>query len=121
MGLADKARDAVGFGISQVTGFMKILKLKLRIIGFADKRNGLFMKLGEITYKASKNGADPIVQERSASYIEEIKMTELEISSAENDINKRKSKSGLEREAFMAQKEADSGEPGAQAEDKYGA
>ncbi|VAX19145.1 hypothetical protein MNBD_NITROSPINAE03-1799 [hydrothermal vent metagenome] len=121
MGLVDKARDAVGFGISQVTGFMKILKLKLRIIGFADKRNGLFMKLGEITYKASKNGADPIAQERSAAYIEEIKMTELEISSAENDINKRKSKSGSERETFMAQKKEDSGEPGVQAEDKYGA
>ena len=112
MGLADKARGALDFGISQATRFMEILKLKLRIIGFADKRNGLFTRLGEITYKASKNGADPMADERSASCIEEIKRTELEISTAEDDINVCKSKSKLEREKFMAVKGADSGEPG---------
>jgi len=112
MGLADKSRAAFDFGLSQVTGFMEILKLKLRIIGFADKRNGLFTKLGEIIYKASKNGGDPKADERSASCIEEIKKTELEISTAEDNINERKSKSGLEREIFMAGEKENSGESG---------
>ena len=112
MAFADKARDAVDFGISQVTGFMKILKHKLRIIGFADKKNGLFSRLGEIIYKASQNGADPMADERSASCIEEIKITELEISTAEDDINRRKAESRLERDKFMAGDRVDSGESG---------
>lgn len=120
MGLVDKARDAVDFGMSQVTGIVEILKLKLRIIGFADKRNGLFTRLGEMTYKMSKNGADPMADERSALCIEEIKKTELEISIAEDGINARKSATRLEREKFMAKKGADSGETGEKSEDKHG-
>lgn len=112
MGLADKAKDAIDFGISQVTGFMEILKLKLRIIGFADKKSGLFSKLGEIIYKASQNGSDPMADGRSAACIEEIKITELEIATAEDDINARKAQSRLERDKFMAGDRVDSGDPG---------
>lgn len=124
MGIVDRASGAVSFALSQSSGFMEILRLKLRIIGFADKRSGLFNRLGETVYKNFKNGAVSVDSGKAISCIQEIRQTANEITEAEQAINISKEKAKAEREEFWrhmdlgSKREDDKGSPKANAVEK---
>lgn len=69
--------------ISEAT---EIIRLKLRIIGFSNKRSGLFTRLGETCSALMKTGADIASDEDVKSIQADILISENEISAAEKDI-----------------------------------
>jgi len=56
MNLSDEITEAGNFLGRQAGGFVDILKLKLKIIGFSNKRSNIFTRLGELSYKAQTEG-----------------------------------------------------------------
>ncbi|MBF0292023.1 MAG: hypothetical protein HQK86_07675 [Nitrospinae bacterium] len=90
MSLINELDEVFRFGLRQFTGFLEILKLKIRIIGFSNKRSGVLTKLGEMTHKAVVEGrldpGDDVIRKFSS----EARTAELEISSAEESINAKR-------------------------------
>jgi len=88
-------QDSIGsifsFCVKQLKVLVDIFLLKLRIIGFANKRNGLFAKLGETSYKSIRSGGFEIDNDQVRSFIKEIEEADGEISKAESEINRIKS------------------------------
>ncbi len=75
--------DSVRAKISEAT---EIIRLKLRIIGFSNKRSGLFTRLGETCSALMKSGSEVTDNEDIKSIQADILVTENEISMAEKDI-----------------------------------
>ncbi len=71
---------------AKISAATEIIRLKLRIIGFSNKRSGLFTRLGETCSALMKNGSDITDNEDIKSIQADILVTENEISRAEKDI-----------------------------------
>ena len=108
MGIMEKVRGLAVFGIGQFSSYIDILKDKLRIIGFANKRSGLYTKLGEMTYKSVKEGSLSHDGDGFGGLIEEIELTGSEITDAENAINDKKTKSKSTRDEYWVNVEKSS-------------
>ncbi len=96
----DNIGSMFSFGVKQLKVLVDIFLLKLRIIGFANKRNGLFAKLGEVSYKLIKSGGLEIENDQVRSFIKEIEEADREILSAESEINKVKSAAQTHRAEY---------------------
>lgn len=90
MSLINELDEVFRFGLRQSTGFLEILKLKIRIIGFSNKRSGVLTKLGEITHKAVVEGRLDTGDDVIRKFSSEARTAELEISSAEESINAKR-------------------------------
>ena len=71
----------------QAKGYVEIVRLKLRIIGFSNKRSGLFTKLGEIVYRSRGESENVTPGSDTIRIIGEIENAEREIVDAEEAIN----------------------------------
>lgn len=90
MSLFTELGEISRFFLRQSAGFLEIFKLKIRIIGFSNKRSGVMTRLGEVTHKAVLEGRlgqnDELIQKFSA----EAKAAEVEISASEQAINAKR-------------------------------
>ena len=82
--------DFVSVIIKQAKGYIEIVRLKLRIIGFSNKRSGLFTRLGEMVYHVRGEREDVTPGADTMRIIGEIENAEREIVDAEEAINKCK-------------------------------
>lgn len=102
MNLISELDEISRFVLRQSAGFLEILKLKIRIIGFSNKRSGVLARLGEMAHKAIVEGrldpGDDIIRKFS----NEARMAELEISSAEEGINSKREVLKEDRELFKS-------------------
>ncbi len=78
------------FGYSQISCFLEIVLLKLRMFGFADKRSVLMTKFGETLYKSHNNGEFKLTDDFVTKIANEIKESEHEIKLAEQKIHTRR-------------------------------
>jgi len=100
MDIFEITKETINLVYHQIYDFVEVVRLKLRIIGFSNKRSGLFTKLGEMTYKAIR-GNRPIAEDPEIKrVVEEILLAEGEIADAEVSIEKRKEKALEDRERF---------------------
>lgn len=90
MSLIGELNEISRFFLRQSAGFLEILKLKIRIIGFSNKRSGVLTKLGEITHKAVIEGKLNPGDDAILKFSEEARAAEVEISSAEEGINSKR-------------------------------
>ncbi|MBI4667293.1 MAG: hypothetical protein HY751_12895 [Nitrospinae bacterium] len=100
MSVADELSEIAGFFIRQAGGIWAILKLKIRIIGFSNKRSGILTRLGEMTFRAIQDNRLVAADEGIISMVEEIRRAELEISGAEEAINVKKTELSEDRGIF---------------------
>lgn len=84
----------------QVSHFIEIMRLKLRIIGFSNKRSGLLTKLGEAVYKNIAEGKPAWEDEKVKKLVEETRFAGEEISRAEEAIDRRKTQARSERDEY---------------------
>ena len=102
MSLIGEFNEVFRFFLRQSSGFLEILKFKIRIIGFSNKRSGVLTKLGEMTHKAVTEGrldpGDDVIRKFSS----EARAAELEISSAEEGINLKREALKEDRAAFKS-------------------
>ena len=100
MEILNKARRAASFAVRQLENFLAIVMLKIRIIGFANKRSDLFTRLGRVVYSAGdhpKEGATG-----SGPLVDDIKEADREIREAEEAIIEVKEKARGDRARFFA-------------------
>lgn len=90
MSLIGELNEISRFFLRQSAGFLEILKLKIRIIGFSNKRSGVLTKLGEMTHKAVVEGRLDPGDDAIRKFSQEARAAELEISSAEVGINSKR-------------------------------
>jgi len=101
----NKARLAGSFVVRQSEYFLAIVMLKIRIIGFANKRSDLFARLGRVVYSS---GVHPKEGETgSRSLIEDIKEADREIREAEEAIIEVKEKARNDRAQFFADRKGE--------------
>lgn len=74
----------------QLLGILEIIQLKLKILGFSNKRSGLNTKLGEVAFKAIKESRELAEDADAKNLVSEIDNAGYEISEAEEAIIKRK-------------------------------
>ncbi len=92
--------DLSGLVVSQARGFIDISRLKLRILGFSNKRSGLMTKLGETAFKAMEAGSSITDDAEALRLVDQIREASDEITKAEDEINARKAKGLKERREF---------------------
>ena len=92
MTIIGELKEVSSFFLRLSAGFLEILKLKIRIIGFSNKRSGILTKLGEMTHKAVVEGRLDPGDDAIRKFSEEARASELEISSAEEGINSKREK-----------------------------
>jgi len=99
MDLTHKFWALGGFFNRQARFFWDIIILKIRIIGFANKRVDLFTRLGRLAYMShpQSGGGAPDVE----ALIADIKETEAEIKKAESDIILVTEKARTDRSEFF--------------------
>jgi hypothetical protein len=102
MSLIGELNEISRFFLRQSAGFLEILKLKIKIIGFANKRSGILTKLGEMTHRAIVEGRLDAGDEIIRNFSNETRAAELEISSAEEGINARRETLREDRELFKS-------------------
>ncbi|MBI4827763.1 MAG: hypothetical protein HY804_02955 [Nitrospinae bacterium] len=88
--------------VRQVSAFLDIFLLKLRIIGFDNKRSGLYTRLGEAVFRAVNTGAPPLSDHPSNAIIEEIRESGAEITAAEDAIISRKTRARADYDNFLS-------------------
>jgi len=99
MCLMNKASEIGGFLARQARFFWEVVMLKIRIIGFANKRSDLFSRLGKVVYSSPSP-----IGERDAGVkktIDEIKETDREIKDAEEALVEAKKIARRDRMEFM--------------------
>ena len=84
--------DFVKVVTEQAKSYTEIVRLKLRIIGFSNKRSGLFTRLGEMVYRSRGERDEVTPGSDTLRIIGEIENAEREIVDAEEAINKCKIK-----------------------------
>lgn len=102
MSLIGELGEVSRFVLRQSAGFLEILKLKIKIIGFSNKRSGVLAKLGEMTHKAIVEGRLDPGDDAIRKFSAEARMAELEISSAEEGINSKREVLKEDRELFKS-------------------
>lgn len=90
MSLIGELNEISRFFLRQSAGFIEIFKLKIRIIGFANKRSGVLAKMGEMTHRAIVEGRLDTGDDAIRKFSEEARSAELEISSSEVGINSKR-------------------------------
>lgn len=85
---------------SQAKGYIEVIRLKLRIIGFSNKRSGLFTRLGEAVYRQRGEREDITPGANTIKIIGDIENSEIEIVEAEKAINITKGKLTEEWQEF---------------------
>jgi len=109
MDLIETLKELLNFVASQASDFIEIVRLKLRIIGFSNKRSGLFTRLGELTYNAIAQNRPVSEDEEIKRLMEEARLAGDEISAAEEAINNKKEESLGARENFRTKWRAEHG------------
>ena len=94
-----KAGETAGFAVRQAGFFWSIIMLKIRIIGFANKRSDLFTSLGKAVYLS--NGSSDRDGEKE-SLIAGIKDSEREIREAEAAIVEVTGRAREDRRGYYA-------------------
>lgn len=102
MGYEEDLKRIANIVYRQATGYLEIIRLKLRIIGFCNKRNGLFGRLGETVYYTTLNGRLQTDDQDILRLVNEVSRAEKEIAEAEKAINARKEEDKTLRQAFSA-------------------
>ena len=95
MAVVERARRLGRLLVSQADFFWRIIILKIRIIGFANKRNDLFTHLGRTIFLHERDGAPG--QPPANKIIKDIRETEREILEAEAGIDKTAGQAREER------------------------
>ncbi|MBI5814953.1 MAG: hypothetical protein HZB29_05015 [Nitrospinae bacterium] len=90
MRLIEELQEAGAFAARQSKGFVEILKLKIRIIGFSNKRGNILTKLGEVSYKAISEGRQPHEDDNAKRLVEDIREAEREIATGDETISQKK-------------------------------
>jgi hypothetical protein len=90
MSLIGELNEISRFFLRQSAGFIEIFKLKIRIIGFANKRSGVLAKMGEMTHAAIVEGRLDPGDDAIRKFSGEARLAELEISSSEAGINSKR-------------------------------
>lgn len=88
--------------VRQVSAFLDIFLLKLRIIGFDNKRSGLYTRLGEAVFRSVNTGVPPLSGHVSNAIIEEIRESGAEINAAEEAIISRKTRARADYDNFLS-------------------
>ncbi|VAX19960.1 hypothetical protein MNBD_NITROSPINAE02-1371 [hydrothermal vent metagenome] len=104
MDLNKDLKDVTGLAGRQALGFVEVIKLKLRIIGFSNKKSGLLTKLGELAYKSVDEKTSLADNDDAMKLVEEIRKASHEITTSEEAINKRKEVDHKDREEFQGQR-----------------
>ena len=102
MGFKGRVSLLAGLVTGQVSAFLDIFLLKLRIIGFDNKRSGLFTRLGEAVFRSVNTGAPPLSDHPSNAIIEEIRESGAEITAAEEAIISRKTRARADYDNFLS-------------------
>ena len=100
MDFLSKAGNAARFIVKQAEYFLEIIMLKIRIIGFANKRSDLFARLGRQVYSSRDDPGEG--QAGSESLMAVIEETEREIREAEESITNVKEKARAGRGLFLS-------------------
>ncbi|MGK7345625.1 MAG: hypothetical protein ACNS63_07435 [Candidatus Nitrospinota bacterium M3_3B_026] len=100
MSFLEVLKDTLRAAWRQTSHFIEIMRLKLRIIGFSNKRNGLLTKLGEAVYRNIAEGKPAWEDEKVKRLVEETRSAGDEISKAEEAIDQRKAEARREREEY---------------------
>jgi len=100
MGLRSHFRAYFLFYLKQLSGYLEIVMLKIKIIGFANKRSGLFTRLGETAYKSAQRGSLDLGADELQGWVREIEQAESEMAKAEEAINVKKSLAERQRAEF---------------------
>lgn len=111
MSLIGELNEISRFFLRQSAGFLEILKLKIRIIGFSNKRSGVLTKLGELTHKAVVDGKLDPGDDAIRKFSQEARAAELEISSAEDGINSKRERLKEDWSVFKARLKDDDDAP----------
>lgn len=110
MDYLELSKRAFNLVTGQASNYVEIIRLKLKIIGFSNKRSGLLTKLGELSYKVLGEEGDVGQSEEVKKLMDEVQLAESEISESEKDINRMRERAGSEREEFWSFWEASSRE-----------
>jgi len=104
MDIKRELNDYWTIALRQVLGFAEIIRLKLRILGFSNKKSGLMAKLGEAALKSVENGKNITDDTDTMSIIEEIRESVREMSEAERAIIQKQEDGKEERAKFVEEK-----------------
>lgn len=81
---------------NQTKGYVSIFQLKIKIIGFSNKRSGLFARLGESVYRTRGEREDVSPGADTLKIIHDIEHAEREIVEAEKEINELRQSLSME-------------------------
>lgn len=99
----DDFKKLGGLVFNQTKEQKSILLLKLRIISFNNKRDSALTKLGNIVYKAHKEGSSLKEDEQVRAQIERLDEIEKEIEDAKNAMKEAQQKTSSERKEIASQ------------------
>lgn len=104
MDLNKDLKGMTGLAGRQAVGFVEVVKLKLRIIGFSNKKSGLLTRLGELALKSVDESKSLSDDDDAMKLVDEIREANNEITAAEEAINNRKEVDHKDREEFQGQR-----------------
>ncbi len=104
MDIKRELNDYWTIALRQALGFAEIVRLKLRILGFSNKKSGLMAKLGEAAFKSVENGNNITDDSDAISIIDEIRESVREMSEAERAIIQKQEDGKEERGKFVEEK-----------------
>lgn len=104
MDIQREVGDYWEIAVKQTIGFAEIIRLKIRILGFSNKRSSLMAKLGEAAFKGMDGGTSISDTSETTSIVSDINEADKEISTAEKTIIQRQEDGRKDREQFVEDK-----------------
>ncbi len=106
----------LNFSVRQVTGFLTVIRLKLKVIGFSNKRSGQYTRLGETVHQIILDGGDVATDPEVVQLMDEIKASASEIRDSEKTILETKAESEEDRRNYQAESSHEKPAPAAKPE-----